>query len=141
LAEVVHRHAHRTTTVSAALLHCAAAGHGLPELTRLLVAVLMAEPRDRQRQALTALLAVGHTSGAALATGALLTLPLARATMPLARATLGHRLLPVPLPVPASLLAAITPFVTSLATPPGADVRDHGRPGGTRSQLSQEEVA
>jgi len=74
LAAAVEPHLTRTTTLSAALLRAAAAGHGLPQLTRLLCAVLRGEPADRVAQALTALLAVGHTSGVALAAGALLTL-------------------------------------------------------------------
>lgn len=51
----------RTTTVSAALLRCAVRGQAIPELARFL----------RTGDA-AALLAVGHTSGAALARGALL---------------------------------------------------------------------
>jgi hypothetical protein len=100
LAAAVLRHTHRTTSLSAGLLRCAAAGHGLPQLTRLLTAVLRGEPLDRQRQALTDLLAIGHTSGAALATGALLTL----------------RAGPTPSTRP------------PLPPPPPAPARDHARP-------------
>ena len=78
LAAAVTRHAHRTTTLSAALLHAAADGHGVPELTRLIVAVLRDEPADARR-ALAAVLAIWHSSGVALATGALLVLRAAHA--------------------------------------------------------------
>jgi hypothetical protein len=60
----------RTTFVSAALLHHAARGESVPELTALLVAA-----RDGGAQRLSAatdrLLRVGHTSGAGLAIGVL----------------------------------------------------------------------
>jgi hypothetical protein len=78
LAAAVTRHAPRTTTLSAALLHAAAEGYGVPELTRLIVAVLRDEPADARR-ALAAVLQIGHSSGVALATGALLVLRAAHA--------------------------------------------------------------
>lgn len=56
----------RTTFVSAALLHHAARGECVPELTALLAAIGHDEPLDR---ALCALLAVGRTSGHGLAHG------------------------------------------------------------------------
>jgi hypothetical protein len=56
----------RTTTLSAALLRHAAAGETIPQVSALLDALAGSRPLDR---ALADLHAVGHTSGAALASG------------------------------------------------------------------------
>jgi len=56
----------RTTTLSAALLRHAAAGETIPQVSGLLDALAGRRPLDR---ALVDLHAVGHTSGAALASG------------------------------------------------------------------------
>jgi hypothetical protein len=58
---------HRTTAVSRALLQHAMDGYATPELAAFVVAVCTGDPGPATR----ALLAVGHTSGAALAAGAL----------------------------------------------------------------------
>ncbi len=57
----------RTTAVSRGLLHHALDGWATPELAAFLVAVCGGDPA----RAATRLLAVGHSSGAALAAGAL----------------------------------------------------------------------
>lgn len=57
----------RTTSVSQALLHHACDGYATPELAAFLVAVCTDDPTTARSR----LLAVGHTSGAALAHGAL----------------------------------------------------------------------
>jgi hypothetical protein len=59
---------HRTTALSAALLRHARAGECVPELAAVIVGLGAATPLG---PALTALLRVGHTSGAALAAGVL----------------------------------------------------------------------
>lgn len=63
---VASQAAARTTTLSAALLRHAAAGETIPQVSGLLDALAGRRPLDR---ALAELLAVGHTSGAALAAG------------------------------------------------------------------------
>jgi len=69
LAALVHSQAHRrTTTLSAALLRHAALGEAIPQVAGLLDALGGGRRLDR---ALAELLAVGHTSGAALAAGVL----------------------------------------------------------------------
>ncbi|HEY7046546.1 MAG TPA: DUF2877 domain-containing protein [Jatrophihabitantaceae bacterium] len=69
LRAFVHAQAsRRTTTLSAALLRHAAAGEAIPQVAGLLDALGGRCPVDR---ALAALLAVGHTSGTALARGLL----------------------------------------------------------------------
>jgi len=69
LRAFVHSQAHRrTTTLSAALLRHAALGEAIPQVAGLLDAL---SGRRRLDRALAALLAVGHTSGAALASGVL----------------------------------------------------------------------
>jgi hypothetical protein len=73
----------RTTLVSADLLRLAAAGHACAEATEGLV-VAGRGPDPVLRRALARLLAVGHTSGADLATG--LAVALAVPTRPLPRA-------------------------------------------------------
>ncbi len=81
LAAAVLPRLHRTTTVSAALLRAAAAGYAVPELARLVRSALPGRPDSA---ALGALLAVGSSSGVALAAGALavLTAPPAVPTTP-----------------------------------------------------------
>ena len=69
LRAVVHAHAaSRTTTLSAALLRHAANGEAIPQIGALLDALGGRRPLD---PALAELVAVGHTSGAALARGVL----------------------------------------------------------------------
>jgi hypothetical protein len=69
LRALVHSQAHRrTTTLSAALLRHAALGEAIPQVAGLLDALGGGRGLDR---ALAELLAVGHTSGAALAGGVL----------------------------------------------------------------------
>jgi len=68
----------RTTTLSATLLQRAAAGESLPQLRRLLVGVAASLPPAGLRPLLHDLLAVGHSSGAGLATGAALAVPIRR---------------------------------------------------------------
>jgi len=69
LRAFVHAQAsRRTTTLSAALLRHAAAGEAIPQVAGLLDALGGRRPLDR---ALAELVAVGHTSGAALARGVL----------------------------------------------------------------------
>ena len=69
LRAFVHSQAHRrTTTLSAALLRHAALGEAIPQVAGLLDAL---GGRRRLDRALAELLAVGHTSGAALASGVL----------------------------------------------------------------------
>ncbi len=68
----------RTTTLSATLLHRAAAGESVPQLRRLLVAAASGRAPARVRSLLHDLLSVGHTSGAGLATGAALAVPTGR---------------------------------------------------------------
>ncbi len=68
----------RTTTLSATLLQRAAAGESVPQLRRLLVGVAGALPLAGLRPLLHDLLAVGHSSGAGLATGAALAVPIRR---------------------------------------------------------------
>ena len=68
----------RTTTLSATLLKRAAAGESVPQLRRLLVGVAASLPLDGLRPLLHDLLAVGHSSGAGLATGAALAVPIRR---------------------------------------------------------------
>lgn len=65
---IIREAASRTTTLSAALLRHAAAGEAIPQVSRLLDA--LAEGRDLA-ETVEALLAVGHSSGAALAAGVL----------------------------------------------------------------------
>ncbi len=59
-----------TTSLSRQLLLCAAAGDGLPELANLGSAMCGPDPEPAE-QALSELLRIGHSSGAALATGLL----------------------------------------------------------------------
>ncbi len=66
LARHVFAQRERTAAVSAALLDAAAAGRCIPQVARLIVAL---DGRGDVDPALAALLAVGHTSGAAIATG------------------------------------------------------------------------
>lgn len=75
VAQAVHRHAHRTTTLSATLLADAADGACIPEFRALLLALRS----DRGVvAAVDRLVAVGHTSGAGMLLGANLALsPLA----------------------------------------------------------------
>jgi hypothetical protein len=63
----------RTTLLSSALLRAAGCGYGLPELAWLLRALADGEP-DRTAQCLDSLGAIGHTSGGAMALGALISL-------------------------------------------------------------------
>jgi Protein of unknown function (DUF2877) len=70
-ATVVRAATRRTSLVSAALLHEAAAGRCIPELTSLLDALGSGSPLDHP---VAALLRVGHTSGSDLARGVLLAL-------------------------------------------------------------------
>ena len=73
LAAAVLRHAPaRTTWLSAELLRHAVAGHGVPAAVMVADAMAGHGPPDALPRALPALLAVGHTSGAALARGLLL---------------------------------------------------------------------
>ena len=73
LAAAVTRHAPaRTTWLSAELLRHAVAGHGVPAAVAVADAMAGYGPADALTRALPALLAVGHTSGAALARGLLL---------------------------------------------------------------------
>jgi hypothetical protein len=86
LAAAVARHAAaRTTWLSAELLRHAAAGYGVPAAVAVADAMAGHGPADALTRALPALLAVGHTSGAALARGLLL------AAATLARTTLAGR--------------------------------------------------
>lgn len=59
----------RTTSLSAALLRHAAAGEAIPELAAFLAAVSEVDDDRRVESTLAALLAIGHTSGVALAIG------------------------------------------------------------------------
>jgi len=68
----VRAHAHRTTTLSAALLADAAAGECLPEFRALLLALATGHGVS---PAVAALAAIGHTSGAGMLLGAHLALP------------------------------------------------------------------
>jgi hypothetical protein len=68
-AAVAAQAPYRTTAISAALLHGACRGESLPELTRLLLA--MSGRGSEVHSALDALVRMGHTSGRALAAGAL----------------------------------------------------------------------
>jgi hypothetical protein len=61
----------RTTDLSAALLRCASRGESIPQVDGLVRALTGDGPDATLAAALTALLEVGHSSGAALATGAL----------------------------------------------------------------------
>lgn len=70
-AQATRLAAHRTTLLSATLVGCAARGDVLPQFRRLLLSLA---PAGDPTPALTDLLAVGHTSGAGLAAGALLAL-------------------------------------------------------------------
>ncbi|MDQ3628034.1 MAG: DUF2877 domain-containing protein [Actinomycetota bacterium] len=65
----------RTTTLSATLLRRALAGESVPQLRDLLIAVATGVGPEQLRCQLDELLAVGHTSGAGLALGAALALP------------------------------------------------------------------
>lgn len=71
LAAIVSDRAVATTTISAALLGCAAAGTVIPQLGAFLAALSGGDP-DRTVTAARELVAVGHTSGTALAHGGLL---------------------------------------------------------------------
>jgi hypothetical protein len=63
----------RTTDFSAGLLRCAAEGESIPQVDALLTALASSHWEDgRLDTALAGLLRVGHTSGAAMATGVLL---------------------------------------------------------------------
>jgi hypothetical protein len=85
LAAAVLRHAPaRTTWLSAELLRHAAAGYGVPAAVAVTDAMNGHGPADALTRALPPLLAVGHTSGAALARGLLL------AAETLAAQTLDH---------------------------------------------------
>lgn len=61
----------RTTDLSAALLRCASRGESIPQVDGLVRALTGDGPDATLEAALTALLEVGHSSGAALATGVL----------------------------------------------------------------------
>jgi hypothetical protein len=77
--DYVEAHAHRrTSTLSAALLRHAAVGETIPQVTRLLDAL---DGQGRLDRALRELAAVGHTSGAALASGVLAAADAASARM------------------------------------------------------------
>lgn len=65
---------HRTTAVSRGLLHHALEGWSTPELANLLTALGGAADTDTLDRAIVRLLAVGHTSGAALLEGVALAL-------------------------------------------------------------------
>lgn len=67
--QVLRRAARRTTALSAGLLRLAAAGHGVPALLDLADVLAGHGPADRVGAALDRLLAVGHSSGTALAWG------------------------------------------------------------------------
>jgi hypothetical protein len=71
-AAVTRQAAARTTWLSAELLRHAAAGRGVPAAVAVADALAGHGPADALTRALPALLAVGHTSGAALARGLLL---------------------------------------------------------------------
>jgi hypothetical protein len=60
-----------TTDLSAALLRCAARGESIPQVSRLLRTMSDSTSQGRLDHALDDLIRVGHTSGAALATGVL----------------------------------------------------------------------
>ncbi|MEO6826349.1 MAG: DUF2877 domain-containing protein [Microbacteriaceae bacterium] len=61
-----------TTTLSAALLRYAGRGETIPQIARLLHSLSSAsEPSEAALEALTRVLAIGHTSGTAMATGVL----------------------------------------------------------------------
>jgi len=60
-----------TTDLSAALLRCAARGESIPQVNQLLRAVSGSAWQGRLDHAMDDLIRVGHTSGAALATGVL----------------------------------------------------------------------
>jgi hypothetical protein len=66
-----------TTDLSASLLRCAARGESIPEVHELLRATSTSAGRSRLDPALDDLLRVGHSSGAALATGVLVAASLA----------------------------------------------------------------
>lgn len=73
--------AHRTTAVSRAILHCALDGYATSELAEYIEAVCDSGPSSTWHDlesATTNLLAVGHSSGAALMTGVLHTLSTTR---------------------------------------------------------------
>lgn len=61
----------RTTDLSAALLRCASRGESIPQVDQLARALTGDGPEGTLEAALTAVLEVGHSSGAALATGVL----------------------------------------------------------------------
>jgi hypothetical protein len=73
VSDAAARCADRTTLLSSALLRAAGCGYVLPELAGLLRALADAEP-DRTAQCLDSLGAIGHTSGGAMALGALISL-------------------------------------------------------------------
>jgi hypothetical protein len=60
-----------TTDLSAALLRCAARGESIPQVNQLLRAMSGSACQGRLDHAMDDLIRVGHTSGAALATGVL----------------------------------------------------------------------
>jgi hypothetical protein len=61
----------RTTDLSAALLRRAVRGESIPQVSRLLRTISGSKWQGRLDQTLDGLVRVGHTSGAALATGVL----------------------------------------------------------------------
>ncbi len=61
----------RTTDLSAALLRCADQGESIPQVNQLLRTISASEWQGRLDHAIYDLVRVGHTSGAALATGVL----------------------------------------------------------------------
>ena len=71
VGEAVRVHAHRTSTLSAALLLDAVAGHCLPQFRALVMALATGRAVP---EAVASLLAVGHTSGAGMLLGARLAL-------------------------------------------------------------------
>ncbi|MBO9520463.1 MAG: DUF2877 domain-containing protein [Nocardioidaceae bacterium] len=71
VAAAVREHAHRTTTLSATLLADAIEGEAIPEFRALLLALAADRGTD---EAVSRLLAIGHTSGAGMLLGAHLAL-------------------------------------------------------------------
>ncbi len=74
LAAAAARHAARTTPISAALLRCACSGAAIPQLAELLTALRRSGTAERLARARASLSTVGHSTGNALAAGALIAL-------------------------------------------------------------------
>lgn len=79
LAEQLPAHLRATTALSGSLLAAAAEGYAAPELVGLLAGLGCAAPEARLARLVTAVLAIGHSSGADLLTGVHATLAVSAA--------------------------------------------------------------